>query len=488
MVKIPDDAIDLSDASAPPNSLIVFFRSDRKPQSFYARKTIPKTARSNPRNPYIFKNLHTVEVKRAEREAIRWGLEIDSQVDRGEPLKPPTFSQVAKHWIDWLEARTKIVGKDGKPLNSLSSFKRYKSCVSVYLIPLLGDKPITAISEEDTEQYLQDRLSFYTDGKGKDNHTIEFVRDGKNMSRPLQTTPPTYSTLAKERVAFNKVFRHARTIMRVRVGQAPPMTIDPENLSPSQVRPDFTSDDWETLANTLESRPYEPKISSETRWFRHLLRLFCWFLYCSGLRVSEAKNLKWLHILQIDRETMDRGALSHLPKEQQSKIIEHMALTGELSPQEFRIRIPANLPGLKSRNHARTVIPLLEMNQVVEDLYDFYVDNEIELGAETPLWLNPDGTRIERFDHAFDRVLKKCGLLQHDGEKRSLTSIRHTYATQRIHSGATRNGLAFLCENMGTTPEMIKKHYNHTLNEIEKDALQRTRENIVALERLMKTP
>ncbi len=486
MVKIPADAIDLSDPGEPPNTLIVFLRTDRKSATFYARKTLPMSARQNPRNPYTFKNLKTIDEDIAHKGAIRWRMEIDGKIDRGEPLNPPTFTQAASHWLDWQEERTNVFGRDGKPVVTPSAHKRYKSCVNLYLIPLLGENPLTSITEETLEQYVHDRINFYVDGKGASKTHVEYVRSGRKLRRPLQTTPPAYSTLNKERVAFNHIYRHARKVMRIRIGSPPTMTIDANELTASQVRPDFTVEEWKLFKETLEGRAAEENISGEVHWYRRLLAYFCDFLFASGLRVSEAKNLNWEHLVEIDRETIDPGELSHFSEDQQFEIIDHLAQTGNLSPTEFRIRIPANLPGLKSQKHARNVIPLLNMNTVINDLFDLYVDSGPGVTKDSPLWMHKDGTRIQRFDHAFDRALKKCGLLYRDQKKRSLSSIRHTYATQRIYAGATKNGMTFLCENLGTSAEMIRDHYNHALAEIEKDTLQETREDTETLKRLMR--
>jgi integrase len=357
--------------------------------------------------------------------------------------------------------------------------------VNVYLIPLLGETPITEITDDELEQYVHNRINFYIDGPGSTKEFIVYERAGKTLRRPIRRSKPTFSTLNKERVAFNQIMHHARKVMRVRIDSRPSMKIDRSELSPSQVRPDFTMEEWHLLQATIEDSWYEQNASRGSQRYRYLLKYFCDFLFASGLRVSEAKNLNWGHISEIGRETIALEEIEKLPEDLQEVVVDHYISTGELSPTEIRIRIPPNLPGLKTRNHARTVIPLLDMNNIIEDLYDLYTDSGIEIVKESPLWMHPDGTRVQRFDHSFDRALKKCDLLYRDGQKRSLTSIRHTYATQRIYAGATKNGLAFLCANMGTTPEMIHKHYNHALVEVESHALQQTKENAQTLKRLL---
>jgi len=61
-------------------------------------------------------------------------------------------------------------------------------------------------------------------------------------------------------------------------------------------------------------------------------------------------------------------------------------------------------------------------------------------------------------------------LLYHDGKKRSLTSLRHTYASERIE--ARTADLKSIADNMGTTVEMLYKHYSQEIRELRAADLQ----------------
>jgi len=68
---------------------------------------------------------------------------------------------------------------------------------------------------------------------------------------------------------------------------------------------------------------------------------------------------------------------------------------------------------------------------------------------------------VNSFKAGFESLLKNTNLL-HDnhGEKRSIYSLRHTYGTFRVIYGKNTD-IFLLAENMGTSVEMIKKHYYH---------------------------
>jgi hypothetical protein len=53
-----------------------------------------------------------------------------------------------------------------------------------------------------------------------------------------------------------------------------------------------------------------------------------------------------------------------------------------------------------------------------------------QLPPDIWLFCHPDGKRIKSFENGFDKVVSDVGLLHHDGRKRSLTSIRHSYASR----------------------------------------------------------
>ncbi len=71
-----------------------------------------------------------------------------------------------------------------------------------------------------------------------------------------------------------------------------------------------------------------------------------------------------------------------------------------------------------------------------------------------------DGSRPTDLHGAFEILLTKAGLLcDANGRKRSLYSLRHTYATFQIL--CSKIDLHLLSKNMGTSIAMLEKHYSH---------------------------
>ena len=71
-----------------------------------------------------------------------------------------------------------------------------------------------------------------------------------------------------------------------------------------------------------------------------------------------------------------------------------------------------------------------------------------------------DGTVPDNLNKPFRQMLEDCGLLNCPvtNKERSLYSLRHYYATQRLLEGIPIHDLA---EQMGTSVKMITDHYSH---------------------------
>jgi hypothetical protein len=111
---------------------------------------------------------------------------------------------------------------------------------------------------------------------------------------------------------------------------------------------------------------------------------------------------------------------------------------------EFNI-IEAKIEGSESRPHE-------SINHF--DLYKKFI------GLDAPLFILSNGEFPKDLPGAFERALEQAGLLYNaQGQKRSLYSIRHTYAT--IMLVQSKVDIHTLARNMGTSVQMIEKHYSH---------------------------
>ena len=76
-----------------------------------------------------------------------------------------------------------------------------------------------------------------------------------------------------------------------------------------------------------------------------------------------------------------------------------------------------------------------------------------------------DGNPVESFNKTFTKLLTDNDLL-HDmnGRPRTIYSLRHFYATQRLSSKTNPVPMEMPAKNMGTSPRTLYRHYRHPDN------------------------
>jgi integrase len=173
-------------------------------------------------------------------------------------------------------------------------------------------------------------------------------------------------------------------------------------------------------------------VKNQTIMIRELLRDYVLFLTNTGLRHgTETKNLKWKHISEtfIDGEPYVIIKLEKGKTGRRTIVCKH-------SVRRYLERIKDRFQHLVGRN----------LNQIL-DVYE-------------PVFRCRDGSVPKDWHGAFKNMLIKSDLLNDvNGARRSLYSLRHTYATFQILYG--KLDLHTLAKNMGTSIAMLERHYSH---------------------------
>ena len=201
----------------------------------------------------------------------------------------------------------------------------------------------------------------------------------------------------------------------------------------SDRRAEFSQDELETLMTSV------PKFISDgrtlrTRMIRELLTIYVPFMAATGMRPgTEAEFLEWRH---IDVEIRDGQPVLH-----------------------FRLQ--------KGKRGARNFVAhnscwlLLErLRQLSPDLSGMTLEEVLKKRVPKLLFRLSDGSVPDNWNKPFRQWLEDTQLLNCavTGKERSLYSLRHYYATQRLLEGIPIHDLA---EQMGTSVLMITKHYSH---------------------------
>jgi integrase len=258
-------------------------------------------------------------------------------------------------------------------------------------------------------------------------------------------------------------------------------------------RPRFYDDELDLLLTNATEQCVMS--SGRTAHCRMMLWAFIELMLGTGIRVSEAYWLQAKHLEFRPISDIRQAQYDNAPETWEDDGLvgfKYSALpTQDGKLMSFRVRVAPDNPGLKDVDHARLVIPTYYYSEVlyqhlaylaghIEKITGQIVEDPLELPPEQFLFVNYDGSRTKSFRNGFESLLDSSksnkyprGLRMRDGKTRPLTSLRHTYASKQIEAGATANGLGFLADNMGTSTEMLRKHYAQVLNELKADDLQK---------------
>ncbi len=208
----------------------------------------------------------------------------------------------------------------------------------------------------------------------------------------------------------------------------------PKVNSVASRRPHFDAKDWQKLTRHLQEFV---KIENRAiRRDRMMLRDYILILANTGIRVGEARTLKWRDLSEVGGE--DGAANIVLAVAGKTGKRDVVARSAEVKTYFKRIRDLR----IEEMTTPETPKPKLDPDSLV--------------------FCHKDGSAIGTFKKSF-AALVKAAKVEKDthGDVRTIYSLRHTYATFRLHNGVNHYTLA---RNMGTSVAMLEQHYGHTSN------------------------
>ena len=206
-------------------------------------------------------------------------------------------------------------------------------------------------------------------------------------------------------------------------------------------RPAFDRNDWNKVirrANSWINDFDHPSIKRD----RTLLWNYSLILINTGIRVGEARTLKWKDIrLEPNGSEGDMNVV--------------FSVYGKTGERE-----------VVARNYEGGVVEYLKR---IRALYD-------EPSPDDYVFSHPNGTPIKSFKRGFSSLVKFAGVeIDSKGDKRTPYSLRHTYATMRLTEGVSVYTLA---RNMGTSVAMIERFYGQTRTPDQATELNKMREKM----------
>jgi integrase len=376
---------------------IVLYKREGKTNCWYARFKNEKTGK--------WKKLSTgTEELEAAKEIAKTKYQVRQELLKNNiEIDTKRFSYVADHVIAQLEADLNAGTGKKTYEDYVRAIKRYKE--------FFGNKYIGNITYQDLIEFDAQR-------------TRKLGRKAKQ------------STVNLANVALKRVFDTA--VRKGWVHQSQIVMLKNDGRK-GERRPYFELHEYQKLFRYMRkyvklSTKDSPQggVKNQTIMIRELLRDYVLFLTNTGLRHgTETKNLKWKHISE-----------------------------GVLNGESYVI-----IKLEKGKTGKRTIVCKHNVKLYLErirDRFDHLKGRSLNqmLDVDEPVFRCRDGSVPKDWHGAFKNMLIKAGLLNDvNGARRSLYSLRHTYATFQILYG--KLDLHTLAKNMGTSIAMLERHYSH---------------------------
>jgi len=349
-------------------------------------------------NKWLKKSSGTSDPIEATKAAEDWAADIRASERRGFPLVSKKFKAVAMAVSAKYKAEMKA--GTGKP-----KYADYYRAIDQYLIPFFGNHNIDRITPAIIAEFHQWRVA----------------KVGRQLKQSTQHT---------HNLALTKVFNEAIELGYMTEFLRPSMKNTGES---GEARGFFTHAELVELQIFLQKWAVEGRTEA-TRNLRELLCLYIGFIAGTGARAgTETVNLKWKHITFEKTENM----------------------------RAIYISLPQGKNGARNLIGRHEIWPILDKLRALQSEYkDVNLDELISRKEDKFIFLTRAGKKPYSFVNAFGDGIRAAGMLTNgkDDKERSLYSLRHYYATQRLLEGYSYEELEI---QMGTSAGMLKDHYNH---------------------------
>ena len=364
--------------------LVVFRRTDVQHRNWYCRVRLPNAER------YKTISLKTPDLNTARDMAFDHDADVRFRIKHEIPVFDKTFCQVAEEFSAFQKARSEA---------GEISFHRWRvmhSHIKTQLNPYVGTVQITQFGEDRWKAYPAWRQK---SGKGRSGGRVS---DG---------------TIRAEMATFRSIMGFAAGKKYVRDSQVPQGKLP---LSKAR-REEFTPPEYRKLHSFARSWIKNARNDLGT-WYRTMAYNFILVMTNTGMRPSEARNLRWRDMAsQTDRQGRQFVRLNVRGKGKFRTLVAASNVATYLD----------RIKQISKRTEPDDFVFVTDEGQMARTLYYSLVERLlIEFGLQT----------------------------SSSGSRRSTYCFRHTYATFRLTEGVD---VYFLAKQMGTSVKMIEDHYGH---------------------------
>lgn len=392
----------------------VFLRHLQSQQTYYARFKIANPRAANGQR-YLTESLGTSSLDVALDKARQRYVEITHLEKQGRSLR----SNTAANEIDAFIADYQQ-GVDQK----LSGFSQhmlrgFRKTVVRYFREYLGRQLLQDVSFDDLEKYERWRQAYWERKTQKGD-----VLHGNAKQRASRRT------LEWEINAFKQFLRWAHVRGKYS-GNALDFSF---KVGEKNRRSAFTAAQWNALNGFMRRKLWtvvgRHKNDSRLARHRHMLKAYVQLMAHTGLRVGEARNLRWRDVRFVDGNKDNERSIRLIVASSYSKVRKGREVVGGNTAYEALTRLREQRLTANEKN-----------------------------GPDNYLWCDASGKLIKDFREGFNALISAAGVdLDTQGRKLTIYCLRHTYITFRLKENV---GIYQLASNCGTSVAMIEKYYSH---------------------------
>jgi integrase len=397
----------------------------RRATTFYARFRIQNKTVSGGRL-YVTESLKTADEQEANQKAYERLLEIRLSEKNGSSLNKDTVSETIDAFIAEYEDKL-AKGLTGHTKHML---RQYKKTICRYWKDYIGKKPLAQVFLTDMEAYEQWRSGYWQHWKEqqKGKKSIPLSPDGSPKLSSNARIQASTKTLVWEINSFKSFLVWAKR-KGLYNGDADLFVFKHGSFAR---RSAFTPQEYNRITSVMRRKSWLEvgKHGNDPLLARHrkMRRAYVLFMANTGLRVGEARNLRWQDVTFIKNKN------------------------GE---EICKVWVTQSHSKVKKR---REVSGMAKAAEVIRELA---VDRRSRKDFCEPhdfIWCDETGRVIGDFREGFNSLLKAANAeLDSDKKKHSIYCLRHFYITEKLRDGIPIYEIA---SNCGTSVSMIEKYYS----------------------------
>jgi len=388
---------------------------------YYGRFKVLKKHLANGQR-FIVQSLKTDNIDTARMRAHEKWASIKVRNDSDVHLTSLTVNECINRFLKNYE-RSLDSGVSGYSQNMLRGFRK---SVDIYWRDYLGERDVASVSASDLEGYEVWRQDWAKITK----------RRRKNDQRYKATIAKR--TVLWEVNAFKQFLKWCAT-----KGYYNGRAYEWRFKAEQNRRSAFTRNQYRQLHRYMRTNDFldKGKHKNDKRIRRHrmMLRAYILFMSNTGLRVGEARHLRWSDISERTNKLGKRVVVVRV-SEEQSKVRKNRSAYGNVVGRYTALR-------------------------ALERWKDYLASTGEEWSEERNIFCDSSGKVVRDFREGFNSVIREANVeFDDNGNKYTIYSLRHTYITFRLQFGKNLS-IHSLARNCRTSVSMIEQFYSDAVSE-----------------------